>query len=110
MLPGIGNVLFGIGSNAATAVAEQALLSAANDLGLINVTTFSGGAEAFVDAMAAHPELAGRTGNVTYLSPGIEGLRPFISSHGSTAMGFGSGAVETEVTNDSKAAANFTPK
>jgi RHS repeat-associated protein len=40
----------------------------------IDVTTFSGGAEAFSAAMAFLPSLKGRIGNVTYVSPGASGF------------------------------------
>ncbi len=62
------------GANAATQVAYQAIMAAAQDPGPINIFAFSGGAQAFAAALLLLPQdVAERLNNVTYLSPGSFG-------------------------------------
>lgn len=64
-----------LSANGATIAAAVAiyLASVQDPNGLINVTTFSGGAQAFSSAMTYLPGLKDRIGNVTYVSPGATG-------------------------------------
>jgi len=87
------------GPNGATFVAMDALRAAAQTPGSINVFTFSGGAQAFISAMALLPGLAGRINNVTYLSPGVGSSDTLLyTGNGETTAMYGQGGIEGLVT------------
>jgi RHS repeat-associated protein len=85
--------------NDATAVALAALRAAAKNPGLVNVTTFSGGAQALISALAADPSLRDRIGNITYISPGVaDNTSLATSSLGTTTALMGHGFVDSVAT------------
>lgn len=85
------------GQNANTTTVINAIETAAEDPGPINVFTFSGGAQAFATALNALPgNVAGRIQNVTYISPGsITGLP---SGTGMTTQVSGTGLLDETIT------------
>jgi hypothetical protein len=80
-----------LSANSATIAAALAvyLASVEDPNNPIDITTFSGGAQAFSSAMALLPGLRDRIGNVTYVSPGATGSL-FAGQTTTAVMGGGS--------------------
>ena len=81
------------GPNSSTTAAVVGLLLASEDDGPINVTTFSGGAQAFTKAVAflndnGGADIVARINNITYVSPGGSGSL-YDNGHGQILTGNG---------------------
>jgi hypothetical protein len=71
-------------------IAAGALGDAAETPGLINVLAYSGGAGELANALLDNPQLAGRIGNIVYISPGSNGTIPN-TLHGHVTIVLGTG-------------------
>jgi RHS repeat-associated protein len=83
----VGSILFG---SAGASVGAAALRDAASQPGPLDVITFSGGAQTFLNSLSSEPGLANKVHSVTYYSPGTS--TPSLFSAGPTATMIVSGA------------------
>ncbi len=89
-----------IAGNLATQTAYDAIMAAAaEDPGLINIVTYSGGAAAFAAALPLIPaSVASRIDDITYLSPGAVGSLPSSPSGGLVSVVLGQGPTDLAAT------------
>lgn len=95
-LPGnaIGDVLGIAFGSAGASAGAAALRNAASQPGPIDIVTFSGGAQTFINGLAASSGLAGRIGSVSYYSPGTSTADLFSPGPGLASVVFGSSTAD----------------
>jgi RHS repeat-associated protein len=87
----VGSILFG---SAGASVGAAALRDAASQPGPLDVITFSGGAQTFLNGLSAEPGLASHVHSVTYYSPGTSTFHLFSAGPTATAIVFGAGLAD----------------